>query len=419
LDAVNQLKTGTKYVVVGHEADKVQAAFAEQDIVWVTQTEQLGTGHALLQALPELANSDQVLVLLGDTPLINADTLQRLVQATSKNMIGIVTVSVEDPTGFGRIIRNEQGAVCQIVEEKDATADQKAISEINTGIMLLPVKQLQAWLPKLKNTNRQKEYLLTDIMAMAVAEEIEITTVQPGFVEEVLGVNNRAQLALLERTYQDIAAQTLMEKGVTLLDPLRFDLRGELDVGEDVTIDINVIVNGKVKIGNNTYIGPHVILTNVTIGNDVTIHANCVLEDTIIADGCSIGPFARLRPGTHLAKQVKIGNFVETKNAVVGQGSKIPHLSYIGDANIGANVNIGAGVITCNYDGVKKSTTTIHDGAFIGSDSQLIAPVIVGENAYIAAGSTINKDAPAEKLTIARSKQITLDKWLSPKKTRE
>jgi bifunctional UDP-N-acetylglucosamine pyrophosphorylase/glucosamine-1-phosphate N-acetyltransferase len=224
---------------------------------------------------------------------------------------------------------------------------------------------------------------------------------------------------LLERTYQDIAAQTLMEKGVTLLDPLRFDLRGELDVGEDVTIDINVIVNGKVKIGNNTYIGPHVILTNVTIGNDVTIHANCVLEDTIIADGCSIGPFARLRPGTHLAKQVKIGNFVETKNAVVGQGSKIPHLSYIGDANIGANVNIGAGVITCNYDGVKKSTTTIHDGAFIGSDSQLIAPVIVGENAYIAAGSTINKDAPAEKLTIARSKQITLDKWLSPKKTRE
>jgi len=403
-------------IVYGYQGDTVKAALSSYDIDWVHQAEQLGTGHAVKQAVSESEKADQILVLLGDTPLITSQTLNDLREKTAKNEVGIVTIHLENPYGLGRILRDNNNHIVGIVEEKDATDEQKKITEINTGIMLLPTQHLKQWLAKLKNNNAQKEYYLTDIFAMAVAEKVAIKNVSPQFVEEVMGINTRVQLAHLERVYQQRVAEQLMLSGVTLLDPSRFDLRGTLTCAEDVTIDVNVIVEGNVSIGRGTSIGANTILKNCTIGENVVIEPNVVIDDSTVGNYCTIGPFARLRPGTQLAEKVKVGNFVETKKAIVGEGSKLPHLSYIGDADIGKHVNIGAGTITCNYDGVNKFKTTINDGAFIGSDSQLVAPVTIGEGAYIGAGSTITKDAPAHKLTISRAKQITIEGWQPPKK---
>ena len=419
LQAAQGLQPEETFVIYGYQGEQVKTAFAGQKVTWVAQTEQLGTGHALQQVLPLLKDKSQVLVLLGDTPLISTTTLQRLLTSTDKDEVGLVTALVEEPTGLGRILRNKNDAVVGIVEEKDATADEKLIDEINTGIMLFPAKKLKAWLAQLKNNNTQNEYYLTDVIALAVADSINIKTVQPEFNEEIIGVNDRTQLAELESIYQAQAAEFLMQQGVTLRDPSRFDLRGELKAEQDVTIDINVIIEGKVTIGRDTNIGANVQLKNVVIGEGVTILPNCILEDSIVGNACIIGPFARLRPGTELADYVKIGNFVETKKTIVDSYSKLPHHAYVGDAEIGKNVNIGAGVITCNYDGVDKHKTIIGDNAFIGTDSQLIAPVKIGKGAYIAAGSSINKDAPADKLTVARAKQKTIENWQRPKKKKD
>jgi len=419
LDAADSILPEEILIVYGHQGEQIKQTLDDEALTWVEQAEQLGTGHALQQAMPRLDDDDNILVLPGDVPLISHETLSDLIANTAQDEVGLLTAMVAEPYGFGRILRNDAGHVVGIVEEKDASDDEKNITEINTGIMLLPVKPLKSWLAQLENNNVQGEYYLTDIIALAVASGITIKASQPIFNEEIMGINDRGQLARLERIYQSLAAEALMLEGVNLQDPTRFDLRGELTAAEDVTVDINVIIEGQVEIGANTSIGANVILKNATVGEGVTILSNCVIEDVHIGDHCIIGPFARLRPGTRLANNVKVGNFVETKKTTVAAGSKLPHLAYVGDAEVGKNVNIGAGVITCNYDGVKKYKTIIGDGAFIGADSQLIAPVTIGEDAYIATGSSINKDAPAGKLTIARSRQRTIAAWVSPKKKRQ
>lgn len=417
VDTAEQLHPENIYIVYGFGGEQVKAAINTQaNVTWIEQKEQLGTGHAVSQVLPHLKDSDQVLILVGDTPLIQLSTLQALRNITPTGDVGLLTVNFDDPSGLGRIVRDNHGHVIAIVEDKDAMPAQKLITEINTGIMVMTGKDLKQWLPKLKNNNQQKEYYLTDVMEIAVTDKRKIHASQPTHSEEVLSVNNRQQLAELERYYQQQAAEKLLLQGVTLRDPKRFDLRGTLACGKDVTIDVNVIIEGNVKIGNNVLIGPNVLLHDVIIGDNVVIKSNCDIDSAKIGDGCQIGPFARIRPGTELASDVKIGNFVETKNAKISDGSKVSHLSYIGDAVIGKQVNIGAGVITCNYDGVNKFQTTIEDNAFIGSDSQLVAPVTVKSGAYIGSGSTITKEAPAGKLTLARARQVTIDKWLPPKK---
>ena len=420
LNAVDALAAAELFVVYGHQGEQVQQAFTDTVVTWVKQTEQLGTGHAVQQVISQLSDDDQLLILPGDIPLINSETLSQLIAQTAADEVSILTANVDEPHGLGRILRNKQQAIMGIVEERDANDDEKMITEINTGVMLLPAKSLKKWLTKLSNNNAQHEYYLTDVIALAVADKATIKSSQPSFNEEIMGINDRSQLARLERIYQTFVAETLMFEGVTLRDPTRFDLRGELAVDEDVTIDINVVIEGHVEIGGNTQIGANVILKNVIIGEGVTILPNCTLEDTHVGNDCIIGPFARLRPGTQLANQVKIGNFVEVKKSTIAEGAKLPHLSYVGDAEVGKHVNIGAGVITCNYDGVKKYKTIIGDNAFIGAASQLIAPVKIGKGAYIGTGSSISKDAPAGKLTIARVRQKTIDHWLPPqKKTRK
>lgn len=403
-------------VVYGHDGAKVRQALADLNVAWVEQTEQLGTGHAVLQALPQIADDHLVLVLYGDVPLISAETLKKFISSTPANSIGILTADFPHPQGFGRIIRDANGNIVSIVEEKDATESQRAITEINTGIYLAPAKLLRKWLPTLKNTNAQKEYYLTDIIALAVQENILIHGMRAQTSAEVLGVNDKLQLATLERHYQIQQAEKLLRQGVTLYDPARFDLRGELSVGHDVTIDINVIIEGRVKIGNHCIIGSNTLLRNVIIGDRTEIKANSVIDGAEIADDCTVGPFARLRPGAILSSRSHIGNFVELKNSIVGTGSKINHLSYIGDSDIGQQVNIGAGTITCNYDGVNKHRTTIGDNAFIGSNTALVAPVTVGEGATIGANSTITRNAPAHQLTICRAPQRSVDNWRRPEK---
>lgn len=418
VDEAQNLSLDDIIVVYGHKGEQVRTAMEPYHLTWIEQKEQKGTGHAVQQTEAFWDGCDQLLVLLGDTPLITADTLQRLIKTTRKNELGIVTHMAEEPTGLGRILRDKNHQIIGIVEEKDANEEQKAINEINTGIMLLPVEKLRTWLPKLKSNNAQKELYITDIFAMAVADNVPIKSVHPLFSEEIYGINTRRQLAQLERFYQQFVAETLMDEGVSLADPARFDLRGDLEIDPDVTIDVNVIIEGHCKIARGCQIGANVILKNVTLAENVTILPNSILDETTVAANCTIGPFARLRPGTQLAEGVKIGNFVETKKAIVGKGSKLPHLSYIGDADIGANVNIGAGTITCNYDGVHKNKTIIKDDAFIGSDTQLVAPVIIEKGAYIGAGSTITKTAPEGKLTLSRVRQTTIEQWQPPKKDR-
>ncbi len=404
------------FVVFGHEGVRVRRTLADLPVTWIEQTEQLGTGHALQQVLPQLPQTGRVLVLYGDVPLIRVETLKRFIIDTPEYALGIVTAELPDPTGFGRIIRNKQNKITAIVEEKETTEKQRKIQEINSGIYLIPVSYLHKWLPKLSNHNAQKEFYLTDIISLAVKDKISIHSIEPQYYEEILGVNDRLQLACLERFYQEQVAEKFMLQGVTLRDPHRFDVRGDVTIGRDVDIDINVILEGQIKIGHRCTIGANTILRNVLIGDDVEIKAHSIIDGAEISNGCVIGPFARLRPGTILSEKSHVGNFVEIKNSYVGVESKINHLSYIGDSDIGKHVNIGAGTITCNYDGVNKHKTTIGDHAFIGSNTELVAPVTIGERATIGAGSTITRDAPAHHLTLARVEQHTIEHWQRPQK---
>jgi len=412
----HQLDPERVVIVYGHGGEQVIEAFPGQDQEWVEQAEQLGTGHAVAQALPVLEAVDQVLVLYGDVPLIKEDTLEALVQAGSESELALLTAEFDEPTGYGRIVRDPHGRVQAIVEQKDANPEQLKITEINTGFLVARREHLVRWLANLSNDNAQGEYYLTDIVAMAVAEGVDVHTVYPTVKAEVMGVNDRAQLAFLERHYQREQASAFMRQGVTLRDPSRFDLRGSLEVAQDVEIDINVLIEGTVSLGTGVRIGANSVIRNSRIADGVQILENCVIEDSIIGPACRIGPFSRIRPGTALAGDNHVGNFVEIKKSDVAQGTKINHLSYIGDSSIGKSVNIGAGTITCNYDGVNKFRTVIGDNAFIGSDTQLIAPVEIGAGATIGAGSTISADAPPDTLTLSRTKQVSLSGWRRPKK---
>ncbi|MGI2261351.1 bifunctional UDP-N-acetylglucosamine diphosphorylase/glucosamine-1-phosphate N-acetyltransferase GlmU [Shewanella sp. GXUN23E] len=403
-------------LVYGYGGDTLKQTLGEQPLNWVLQAEQLGTGHAVAQASDNINDDDTVLVLYGDVPLIQQSTLDALLAAKPENGLAILTVSLDNPTGYGRIERNWEGKVIGIVEQKDANAEQLAIKEINTGIMALPGKQLKTWLANLSNNNAQGEYYLTDVIAMAHAEGVEIATAQPQSAIEVEGANNRVQLAALERAYQAREAEKLMLNGANLRDPARIDIRGEVTVGMDVMIDVNVIFEGKVVLGNNVTIGAGAILKDCTIADNAEIKPYTIVESATLAQDASAGPFARLRPGAELKKDAHIGNFVEMKKAVLGEGSKAGHLAYLGDAQIGKGVNIGAGTITCNYDGANKHLTIIEDDVFVGSDTQLVAPVTIGKGATLGAGSTITRDVGADELVITRVKQRHLPGWQRPVK---
>ncbi|WP_339900290.1 bifunctional UDP-N-acetylglucosamine diphosphorylase/glucosamine-1-phosphate N-acetyltransferase GlmU [uncultured Gilvimarinus sp.] len=418
LDTVAQLGTDNlqKLVVVGHGAEQVEATIAGLNCHCVTQAQQLGTGHAVQQVLPQLRDDALVLILYADVPLIQPESLTGLLQCAGPDTMGLMTVNLANPTGYGRILRNGDGDVVAIVEEKDATAEQKQIGEVNTGIMAVPAKKLIQWLPELSNDNAQGEYYLTDIIAKARHAGTAIKVFQPASAEEVEGVNNRRQQAKLERIYQQAQADALLDRGVYLADPSRFDCRGELTAGRDVEIDINVVIEGKVTLGDNVKIGPNCLISNSVIAANSEIKANSILEDAVVADGCVIGPYARLRPGTVLKSGAKVGNFVETKKAVIGEGSKVNHLSYIGDCEMGARVNVGAGTITCNYDGVNKFTTTIGDDVFVGSNCALVAPVTLGDTSTVGAGSVVTRDVAADELTVARARQRSITGWQRPVK---
>jgi len=415
IDCARALAPQEIVVVYGHGGESVPQAFADQaDLRWAEQAEQLGTGHAVQQAMPLLETSNQVLVLYGDVPLTRPQTLRDLL-ATADDGFGLLTVDLDDPSGYGRIVRDQAGKVQRIVEQKDASDGELAIREINTGIMFMPRARLQAWLSGLSNRNAQGEYYLTDVLAKAVVEGFDIKVSQPISALEAAGVNNRLQLATLERVHQKRFAEQLMLDGVTLRDPARIDLRGELRHGEDVEIDVNALFEGSVVLGDRVRIGANCVLRNMQIGDDVEILDNCVLEDAQVGPGSKIGPFSRLRPGAELVGGAHVGNFVEIKKSRVGLGSKVNHLTYIGDTEIGEGVNIGAGTITCNYDGANKHRTVIEDGAFIGSNTALVAPVTIGPDATIGAGSVIGKDAPENKLTLTRAKQVSFN-WQRPTK---
>jgi bifunctional UDP-N-acetylglucosamine pyrophosphorylase / glucosamine-1-phosphate N-acetyltransferase len=399
----------------------VREALVAPDINFAKQEPQLGTGHAVMQALPLLANpgaDDLTLVLYGDVPLTRAESLKALVDAAAGGKLAILTVDLADATGYGRMVRGAGGAIERIVEHKDATDAERAIREVNTGIMAVPTRRLAGWLNRLSNSNAQGEYYLTDIVAMAVAEGVAVTSAQPSAEWETLGVNSKVQLAELERTHQRNIAKALLEQGVTLMDPARIDVRGLLSAGRDVTIDVGCVFEGDVVLGNDITIGPNCFLRNVRVRAGTRIEAFSHLDEAEVGAHCRIGPYARLRPGAQLDEHVHIGNFVEVKKSTIGAGSKANHLAYVGDSEVGQKVNIGAGTITCNYDGVNKSKTIIGDGAFIGSDATLVAPVTIGAGAYIGAGSTITKEAPAGKLTITRAKQTTVENW-KPKAKRK
>jgi len=408
----NQLGSARPIVVYGHGGEQVTEALAHLPAEWVLQQQQLGTGHAVQQALPQLADDDRVLVLYGDVPLVTADTLRPIVDAEG---VGLLTVMLDQPQGYGRIVRQD-GQVRRIVEHKDADDAERKINEVNTGILAASGGQLRDWLARLSNDNAQGEFYLTDIIAMAVADGIPVNGIAAADPVEVQGINNRQQQAEIERAWQRREADRLMAEGVHMRDPARFDLRGTLRCGNDVSIDINVLIEGEVTLGKRVSIGPNVVLSDMVIGDDVVIHANSVLEKSRVGNGAVIGPYARLRPETVLGDKVRVGNFVEIKKSTIGTGSKVNHLSYIGDTQMGAAVNIGAGTITCNYDGAYKHLTIIGDNVFVGSDSQLVAPVEIEAGATIGAGSTITRTAAAGKLTLSRSKQITTGAWKRPVK---
>jgi bifunctional UDP-N-acetylglucosamine pyrophosphorylase/glucosamine-1-phosphate N-acetyltransferase len=415
IDTARSLDPSQIVVVYGHGGDQVREVVTDADLSWAEQAKQLGTGHAVQQAMPHIKEADRVLVLYGDVPLTSAETLRELLDQAGDGM-GLLTINLDDPSGYGRIVRDDKGAVERIVEQKDANADELAIREVNTGIMVLPGEKITGWLDGLSNNNAQGEYYLTDLLAMAVNDGVSIAVTQPEHQFEADGVNNKPQLAELERAYQRLQADRLMTDGVLLRDPNRLDLRGNLTHGTDCEIDINVIIEGNVSLGNNVKIGANVVLRNVSIGDNTVVVENCIFDDATVGANCTIGPFSRLRPGADLTGEAHIGNFVEIKKSVVGLGSKVNHLTYIGDSQIGAGVNIGAGTITCNYDGANKHTTVIGDNAFIGSNSALVAPVTIGKGATIGAGSVIRKDTPDDKLTLSGGKQVTIENWERPKK---
>ena len=416
IDTARSLFPQTLCLVYGHGGDAVRTTLDAADLAWALQEPQLGTGHAVQQALPHLKGNGTTLILYGDVPLIQPETLQRLVHA-AQDALAILTVELADPSGYGRIVRSDAGQVVRIVEQKDSTPEERLIREINTGIMAMPTARLGEWLGRLSNNNAQKEYYLTDIVGMAVEAGLPIRTANPKFEWEVLGVNSKVQLAELERIAQRSNAEQLMEKGVRLADPARLDVRGELVCGRDVFIDINCVFEGKVVLDEAVEVGPNCVLKNARIGAGTRLAAFTHIEDAVVGPDGMIGPFARLRPGTELAEGVHIGNFVEIKKSKIAAHSKANHLAYIGDAIIGSRVNVGAGTITCNYDGANKFQTIIEDDAFIGSDTQLVAPVTVGRGATLGAGTTLTKDAPPDTLTISRAKQVSITGWKRPVKT--
>ena len=416
LDTARLLDGSRLCVGVGHEAEQVKSSISEDDVVFVEQVPQLGTGHAVQLTVPFLDERAPTLILYGDVPLIQEDTLKRLLSKADNQNLALLTVHLSDPTGYGRIVRDAQGNVSKIVEQKDAHPEQLAISEINTGILIAPTAPLKKWLAQLSNHNAQGEYYLTDVIALAVADGFGIATEHPDTEWETLGVNSKAQLAQLESIYRAQVAQKLLDAGVGLADPARIDVRGDLVCGMDVFIDVNCVFEGVVRLGDNVKIGANCVVRNTQIGAGTEVAPFSHLDGAMIGQKAKIGPYARLRPEAILADDTHIGNFVEIKKSTIGEKSKVNHLAYIGDATIGKNVNVGAGVITCNYDGVNKFQTIIEDGAFIGSDSQLVAPVTIGAGATIGAGSTITKHAPANQLTLARGKQLTIKAWKRPEK---
>ncbi|WFE69417.1 bifunctional UDP-N-acetylglucosamine diphosphorylase/glucosamine-1-phosphate N-acetyltransferase GlmU [Thiomicrospira sp. R3] len=417
IDTSVSLKPEQIIAVVGYAADSVKQVFGDTSLVWCMQAEQLGTGHAVQQAQAFINADDQVLILYGDVPLISRKTLIKLLSLVDElSPLSLLTIKLNNPTGYGRIVRDVQGKVGQIVEQKDANDQQLTIQEVNTGIMAVQGHQLLGWLAHLSNDNAQAEYYLTDIIAKAVADGYQVKTCSPSDEIEVLGVNNKAQLQDLERQYQYQQACLLMEQGATLIDARRVDIRGQVEIGQDVEIDVNVVFEGQVKLADGVKIGANCILKDVEIAQGAHIKPFSHLEQTKVGAACQVGPYARLRPGTELADQVHIGNFVEVKKSRIAQGSKVNHLSYIGDTQMGAGVNIGAGTITCNYDGVNKHQTIIGDRVFVGSDTQLVAPVTIEDDATIGAGSTITKTAPQGELTLSRAKQLTIKGWHKPVK---
>jgi bifunctional UDP-N-acetylglucosamine pyrophosphorylase/glucosamine-1-phosphate N-acetyltransferase len=416
LDTAHTIGAASLCVVYGHGGERVREAMSAYDCAWALQDQQQGTGHAVMQAMPMMSDMERVLVLYGDVPLIGSDTLNRLLRESADTHLGLLSVILADPTGYGRVVRDGDGQVLRVVEQKDANETELAIDEINTGFLVADQAHLSDWLTRIRPDNAQGEYYLTDIIALAVADGVQVAVTQPDSPEEVAGINDRVQLARLERHFQCRQAEALMRGGVTLSDPSRVDIRGKLFAEPDVTIDVNAIFEGEVRLGPGVSIGPNCWLKDCVVGAGTQVFANSVIEGASVGEDARIGPFGRLRPEAVLADRVHVGNFVEIKKSRVGTGSKVNHLTYVGDAQIGRGVNVGAGTITCNYDGANKHLTVIGDDAFIGSNTALVAPVEVGDGATIGAGSVINCPAPAGKLTVARARQVTIEGWERPRK---
>ncbi|HJS91010.1 MAG TPA: bifunctional UDP-N-acetylglucosamine diphosphorylase/glucosamine-1-phosphate N-acetyltransferase GlmU [Steroidobacteraceae bacterium] len=419
IDTARALEPAAIHVVYGHGGERVREALPAEPVEWTLQAQQLGTGHALLQATPKLADEHLVLVLYGDVPLIGRQTLRELVALAGPRQVALLTMTVDDPTGYGRIIRDAQGRVKRIVEQKDASAEERRIRECNTGVLAAPAKLLKGWLEGLKADNSQREYYLTDIVALAVKDGVAVNPLSCADVIEALGVNDKVQLAFLESVCRQRSARELMLAGVTVADPARIDVRGRVTHGKDVFLDVNVVLEGQVELGDRVRIGPGCVIRDATIGDDTRVLPHCVIEGAAIGPGCSIGPFARFRPTSTLSAGVHVGNFVEVKNSTMAADSKANHLSYVGDAQVGARVNIGAGTIIANYDGANKHRTVIEDDAHTGSNSVLVAPITVGAGATVAAGSTVANEVPAGKLTIARARQVTIEGWKRPTKQKK
>ncbi len=423
VNTASRLAPKSIHIVIGFGADLVQSAFSDHPsgdaIQWAVQAEQLGTGHAVEQTLPNIelsAPNNPILVLFGDVPLIRERTLEKVLDACTDDSVSLLTVNTNQPEGLGRIIRNDKGEVIAIIEERDATAEQKQITEVNSGIMAIPAIRLQKWLGELQDNNDQQEFYLTDIVALAVKDSCKVTATSIADEMEVMGVNDKSQLAQLERHFQMTTAEQLLNEGVTIRDPARLDIRGDVSCGKDTEIDCNVILEGTVSIGSNVSIGANVIIKDSTIADGVKVLPGTLIEESTVGKNASVGPMARIRPGTELGEETKIGNFVETKNAKVGNGSKASHLAYLGDVELGENCNIGAGTIVCNYDGVNKHKTKLGDNVFVGSNSVLVAPVELEDNAFVAAGSAVNTTVPKDSLAVGRAKQRNISGWKRPKK---
>jgi bifunctional UDP-N-acetylglucosamine pyrophosphorylase/glucosamine-1-phosphate N-acetyltransferase len=416
LELASQLGPAAIHVVIGHGAERVREYFAGAPVHWALQSEQLGTGHALMQAMPAIADAHRLLVLYGDVPLLRLESLRELIAQAGTGSLALLSAAPPETGGYGRIVRDARGALRRIVEERDASARERAIREVNSGVLTAPAAPMRKWLRQLKPRNAQQEYYLTDVVALALAAKTRVLAVMVKDAGEIQGVNDKLQLAEAETEYRRRRARALMSQGVTLVDPARLDVRGEVTVGRDVVLDVNVVLHGPVHLADRVRIGPNCVLSGASVGAGTVVHANCVVQNARIGSDCQIGPFTRLRPQAQLADGVHLGNFVEIKNSEIGEGSKVNHLSYVGDSEVGSGVNVGAGTITCNYDGANKWRTQIGSGAFIGSGSMLVAPVKIGDGATIGAGSTITSDTPANKLTLARSRQVTIEQWERPVK---